>query len=134
MLEIKNTVRKMKNTFDGLVSMYGVAEERISKFNDRLIVMERKKRIIIKKKKQNKKEQWENFTRKMHKIGIAKAEERTNWSDNGRKFSEVNDRYQNKENSERSQTTKGLTYRRKMIRIITGFFSNAISTSMYWSI
>lgn len=51
MLEIKNTVRKMKNTFDGLVSMYGVAEERISKFNDRLIVMERKKRIIIKKKK-----------------------------------------------------------------------------------
>lgn len=43
MLEIKNTVRKMKNTFDGLVSMYGVAEERISKFNDRLIVMERKK-------------------------------------------------------------------------------------------
>lgn len=50
MLEIKNTVRKMKNTFDGLVSMYGVAEERISKFNDRLIVMERKKRIIIKKK------------------------------------------------------------------------------------
>lgn len=56
MLEIKNTVRKMKNTFDGLVSMYGVAEERISKFNDRLIVMERKKRIIILKKKQNKKE------------------------------------------------------------------------------
>ena len=50
MLEIKNTVRKMKNTFDGLVSVYGVAEERISKFNDRLIVMERKKRIIIKKK------------------------------------------------------------------------------------
>ena len=50
MLEIKNTVRKMKNTFDGLVSVYGVAEERISKFNDRLIVMERKKIIIIKKK------------------------------------------------------------------------------------
>ena len=50
MLEIKNTVRKMKNTFDGLVSVYGVAEERIRKFNDRLIVMERKKRIIIKKK------------------------------------------------------------------------------------
>ena len=45
MLEIKNTVRRMmKNTFDGLVSRFGVAEERISKFNDRLIVMER---III---------------------------------------------------------------------------------------
>ena len=61
MLEIKNTVRKMKNTFDGLFSRYGVAEERISKFDDRLIVMEtlqlkcfhykhcngKKKRIII---------------------------------------------------------------------------------------
>lgn len=43
MLEIKNTVRKMKNTFDGLFSRYGVAEERISKLDDRLIVMEKKK-------------------------------------------------------------------------------------------
>lgn len=66
----------------------------------------------------------------MHKIEIAKTEERTDWSYNGREFPEVNDRYQNKENSERSQSTKGLTYRRTRIRIRTDFFSNATSTSM----
>ena len=61
----------------------------------------------------------------MQKIGIAKTEERANWSYNGREFPEVNDRYQNK--GDRGQ---GLTYRRTKMRIRTDFFSNATSTSM----
>lgn len=37
MLEIKNTVREMKNTFDGLISRLKTAKEIISKLEDRLI-------------------------------------------------------------------------------------------------
>ena len=43
MLEIKNTVGKMKNTFNGLISRHGMAEEIISKLDNRLIEMEGKK-------------------------------------------------------------------------------------------
>ena len=37
MLEIKNTVTQMKDTFGGLISRLDVSKERISKFEDKLV-------------------------------------------------------------------------------------------------
>ena len=56
LLEIKNSVMEMKNTFDGLLSRLNIAEERISEFEDMSIETsktEKSKRKRTETKNQN---------------------------------------------------------------------------------
>lgn len=79
MLEIKNTIARMKNAFDGFISRLDIAEERIPEFEDMTLEAsksEKQREKRLKKREQNIKKMWNNYKKyDIHIIEIPEREE-----------------------------------------------------------